>query len=84
MNRAMARVPVGSSSFAGWLALRYIRGGIAKVFTWLDGHRSEGRWHLSPYNQERLSEIAEADRLWLETHYGVRLSHQAAVSAPPS
>ena len=84
VNRAMARVPVGSSSFAGWLVLRHIRGGIAKVFRWLDGHQNAGRWHLSPQNQERLSEIAETDRVWLETHYGVHLLDQAAAPATGS
>ena len=77
MNRAMARMPVKSSSFAGWLVLRYARGGIAKALTWLDGHRQERRWRLSPQNQQRLSEIAEADRVWLETHYSVRLADES-------
>jgi hypothetical protein len=80
----MARVSVGSSSFAGWLVLRYARGGIAKVLTWLDGRRHEARWRLSSHNQERLSEIAKADRVWLETHYGVHLPDQATAPAPSS
>jgi hypothetical protein len=84
VNRAMARVSVGSSSFAGWLVLRYARGGIAKVLTWLDGRRHEARWRLSSHNQERLSEIAKADRVWLETHYGVHLPDQATAPAPSS
>jgi hypothetical protein len=84
MNRAMARVPVGSSSFAGWLVLRYARGGIAKALTWLDGRRQEDRWRLSPQNQQRLGEIAEADRVWLETHYSVRLADQSTAPAPRS
>jgi hypothetical protein len=81
VNRAIAPVPMDSMSFAGWLLRRYARYGVARLLQKLESYQDRGRWCVDARNLERLAEIAEADCVWLEAHYGVCLSDQATAPA---
>src|SRR5262249_6462203 len=66
-----------------WLVLRIARLRIRDLLVAMAGDRPQGRFHMSEYNRARLEEIADADRRWLATRYGIELETSPVDSAAP-
>jgi hypothetical protein len=65
-------------TYMEWLQQRYFQVCLKRWLVRVGGDQSHDQWRLKEHSLQRLNEIAEIDRRWLEDEYGVRLPAQKA------